>query len=344
MDLALSDDQQQLVSVFGSFLAKECPSDVVRASEPVGFDRRLWQKVADLGGPLMGIAEDLGGGGASLLDLVLVCEALGEVLAPVPFVEAAVSARALAAAGPRATDSLERLGQSGLPVSTIAVRPAVDDVAALVPAGQIADLVYGLHRGELVVVDAPPPPAGEHRANLGSLPVADRRLDGTSRIVLGEGDAALGLFARALDEWRVLTAASLVGLAAKALEIGVSYAKERHQFGVPIGSFQTISHSLADAATAVDGARLLVRQAGWAADDAPERFASLASMAFLFSAQTAQQASATALHVHGGYGFMVEYDIQLYFRRAKAWPLVLGDPRRGIRVLADALFGPVSGP
>ncbi len=144
-----------------------------------------------------------------------------------------------------------------------------------------------------------------------------------------------------VDEWRVLMAGALVGLAGAALELGVEYAKQRQQFGVPIGSFQSIAHGLADVATAVDGAQLLVREAAWAADEAEADATALARMAFLFAARAAQQATAAALHVHGGYGFTLEYDIQLYHRRAKAWPLLLGDPRRGALNLADALFGPV---
>jgi alkylation response protein AidB-like acyl-CoA dehydrogenase len=67
-------------------------------------------------------------------------------------------------------------------------------------------------------------------------------------------------------------------------------------------------------------------------------------MAFLFATRAARRASNVALHVHGGYGFTLEYDIQLYYRRAEAWPLGLGDPRRGVAQLADALFGPVEAP
>jgi alkylation response protein AidB-like acyl-CoA dehydrogenase len=149
------------------------------------------------------------------------------------------------------------------------------------------------------------------------------------------------LHERAVDEWRVLTAGALVGLAGAALELGVDYAKQREQFGVPIGSFQALAHRLADVATVVDGAQLLAREAAWAADEGEDDAVALARMAFLFAARAAQETSAAALHVHGGYGFTLEYDIQLHLRRAKAWPLALGDPRRGTLQLADALFGPV---
>jgi len=88
------------------------------------------------------------------------------------------------------------------------------------------------------------------------------------------------------------------------------------------------------------GARLLAREAAWGAAEDDQDGPALAAMAFLFAARTAQQATAVGVHVHGGYGLTVEYDIQLYYRRAKAWPLALGDPRIGEAHLADALFGP----
>jgi alkylation response protein AidB-like acyl-CoA dehydrogenase len=124
------------------------------------------------------------------------------------------------------------------------------------------------------------------------------------------------------------------------LGLGVEYAKERHQFGVPIGSFQSIARDLADVATLIDGARLLARQAAWAQAEDDQDFHSLAGMAFLFATRAARRASNVALHVHGGYGFTLEYDIQLYYRRAQSWPLALGDPKLGMTQLADALFGP----
>ena len=334
MDLALSDDQERLVSVFQTFFAKESPPDRVRDAEPLGFDAELWAKLADLGGP--GI-----GPGAALLDLELICEQLGGALAPVPLVDVLVCARLLDAAGPDGEEDLAAATGTPPALVAFALRPAVDGISRMVPAGAVADIVVGLDEDELVAVTSPPDRGSP--ANLGAVPMADRSLRTGSRRVLAAGPRATALAAAAADEWRVLTAGALVGLAAAALDVGVSYAKSRHQFGVPIGSFQSIARDLADAATAVDGARLLVREAAWAADESTDEMAALASMAFLFAARTAQQAAGTALHVHGGYGYMLEYDIQLYYRRAKAWTLAAGDPRRGVQHLADALFGPVTG-
>ncbi len=332
MDLALSDDQERLVAVFHTFFAKESPPDRVRDAEPLGFDAELWAKLAELGGP--GI-----GPGTALLDLELICEPFGAALAPVPLVDVLACARLLDAAG--AAEDLGAVTGTPPAVGVLALRPADEGVARLVPGGAVADIVVGLDGDDLVAVRSTPD--GRSPANLGAAPIASRSLRSGSRRVLASGAEAKTLFDTAVGEWQVLMAGALTGLASAALDIGVSYAKTRQQFGVPIGSFQSLARDLADAATALDGARLLSREAAWAAEADPEQRDALASMAFLFAARTAQQAAGTALHVHGGYGYMLEYDVQLYYRRAKAWALAAGDPRRGVQHLADTLFGPVRG-
>jgi alkylation response protein AidB-like acyl-CoA dehydrogenase len=140
-------------------------------------------------------------------------------------------------------------------------------------------------------------------------------------------------------QWRLLTAAALAGLAARALDIGLGYVVQRRAFGVLIGSFQTVQHRLADHATAVDGARLLTYKAAWALDAGLPSAGHLAEAAFLFAAETAFATASDSLHFHGGYGYTLEYDIQLYFRRAKAWPLVAGDRRAGYAALARSRYG-----
>ena len=341
MDLSLSVEQEQLVATFRAFFAKECPPAVVRASEETdGFDRELWDAFGTLGGPTMGADASLDGGGAGLLDLELVAERFGAVLAPIPLVEGLVAGRLLAAGGASVGGIFDRLSDERPAVATVALHPARDGLARLVPAGAVATLVVGLDDDELVVVETEPPAFGSVH-NLGDSAIADRTLRTGTRTVIATGARARELHERAVDEWRVLMAGALVGLAGSALEVGVEYAKQRHQFGVPIGSFQAIAHDLADVATAVDGAQLLAREAAWAADEAEADATALARMAFLFAARSAQQTTAVAVHVHGGYGFTLEYDIQLFHRRAKAWPLLLGDPRRGALHLADALFGAV---
>ena len=342
MDLNPTDEQLEVVSAVRAFLTDHCTPDVVRASEPGGFDLDLWTAFCQMAGPTIGVSEKLGGGGASLLDLELVCEQIGSFLAPVPFIDSAVAARILASSGDPGRQYLDVLIANPSTVSTVAPRPAVDGTAALVPSGSIAGVVVAMDADELVLVADDI--VGAAPRNLGSSPLADRSVRGPGRSVLATGDIARAAHAQALDEWRTLMSGALVGLGEAALALGVEYAKDRHQFGAPIGSFQSIARDLADAATLVDGARLLSREAAWAQSEDEEHFAALSSMAFLFATRAARRASNVALHVHGGYGFTLEYDIQLYYRRAEAWPLSLGDPRRGVAHLAEALFGPVEAP
>jgi alkylation response protein AidB-like acyl-CoA dehydrogenase len=164
-------------------------------------------------------------------------------------------------------------------------------------------------------------------ANIGSLPVADIGVPGLGTAVeLASGYEAQRAFDRACNDWMVLMASALVGMGTRSIEIGVDYVKERKAFGVPIGSFQAVSHGLADAATGIQGSTLLSREAAWSAEVEPERTPELAALAFGFSAEAAREASYRSLHYHGGYGFMVEYDIQLFWRRAKAWPAQFVEP------------------
>jgi alkylation response protein AidB-like acyl-CoA dehydrogenase len=159
--------------------------------------------------------------------------------------------------------------------------------------------------------------------------------------VLARGEQARSALEHAIDEWRALAASALVGVAQGAFDLGLAYAKERQQFGRPIGAFQAIQHGLAEVAVALDGARLLARKAAWAFETAPDDAPRLARMAWLFCGEVAQTAAMRSLHYHGGYGFSTEYDIQLYFRRSKGWVLALDDPAREYQGLADLMYGRV---
>jgi hypothetical protein len=271
-----------------------------------------------------------------LLELAIAAEELGRALAPVPLIEHAVAARLLARCAP----GHARLGElaEGSAIGALALRPASAGVAALVPGGAVAHLVIALDGDALVAVEDAPP--GRAPANLGCAPLADRPLRSGSAQLLGRGAEARASWERAVAEWRALTAAALVGLAQGALDLALAYVKERRQFGVPIGSFQSIQHGLVDAAVALDGARLLARKASWRFDEQREDAARLAGMALLFAAETAQGAAARSLHYHGGNGFSLEYDIQLYFRRARGWMLALDDPALEYQRVADQLYGP----
>jgi alkylation response protein AidB-like acyl-CoA dehydrogenase len=340
MQLADTDEQRDLREHLSSFFAKESTPERVRAAEPLGFDPHLWEQVVAMGLPVMAVPESQGGGEASLSDLALTAEEFGRRIGSVPLVETAVTANLLAALarekdGAAAEVLLAEAGDGA--VITLALRPPVGGTARLVPAGAVADAVVVLDGDRLIALGKDETVVRPEPANLGSSPLADWPTAEGGR-VLASGEAARRAYERARAEWQTLTSAALVGLASSALEMGVEYVKQRKAFGVRIGWFQSVQHGLADAATAVDGARLLAYEAAWAFDEDPDRAPALASMALLFAVDSAFSTAAKSLHYHGGYGYTLEYDIQLYFRRAKAWSLAAGDPRREYQRLASLLF------
>jgi alkylation response protein AidB-like acyl-CoA dehydrogenase len=154
--------------------------------------------------------------------------------------------------------------------------------------------------------------------------LAGVRVPGTARI--GAARSGWATWHETMLDGIIMLAAQAIGGARYALDITVQYAKDREQFDKPLGAFQAIAHYLADAATAVDGAEMLMYEAAWArATDRP--IDRLAPMAKLFACRTFRDVTAMAQQVIGGVGFTVEYDIQLYFRRAKVQQISWWDDR-----------------
>lgn len=348
MNLALDESQQILVQTFSDLLARECRSGDVRECEALGHSPKLWSRYVELGAMAMGMPEASGGLGLGLLELGLVAGCSGRALAPVPFSEVAAAGRIVAALA--AEDALAARIAAGevvlslAPIRTqaIAGTSASAGEAILVPAGAVVDGVLALEGEDLVLYETVAGQRPPRVVEVGSGAHAFWTLgaaEGRGRRVLAQGETAVAAYALGLAEWKLLTAFALVGLARAALEQGAQYAKERVQFGVPIGSFQAIAHPLADCATRVDGAELLCWEAAWARDAEPDRFDVLASMAFVWAGQTAQRTASVSLHTHGGYGFSLEYDIQLAYRRAFAWPLAAGGTREERARVAASMLG-----
>nr|BFE57776.1 acyl-CoA dehydrogenase family protein [Dactylosporangium thailandense] len=320
MDFSLSTDQLDLRSGLTALLAGHSTPQRVRAAEPLGFDPALWAVLGEFGFPHLASAREATPAG--LADLAVAARAAGAALASAPLVETLV-----------ATRLLDRLGRADLTgLVTFAPRPAAAGVARTAPWAAVADRVLAWHDGRLV---ASAPGAGVDAPKQTLAGLALGHVDLTGATVLASGADATEAFADALADWRVLTAATLAGIGAAGLRLGVDYAKTRHQFGRPIGSFQALAHQLADAAALVDGAELLVLEAAWAGDTGSGRRRGLAAMAAAFAGRAARRATDRSLHAHGGYGYTMEYDIQLYFRRAKALDLLGGGERAAVDAVVD---------
>ena len=331
-DYELTDDEEMLQRLFTDFFVKESPIEVVAAAEPLGFDGVLWDKLGALGAVTMAVPENCGGGGAGLIELVLAAEEHGRRLAPVPFLEAAAAARCLA----RHDAGFELLGRvhDGAALVTIALSIGVSGDEQLVAGGPIADAVLLLDDGDLLAVTPVPKPSAV--ANLGRLPLAWVSRSSGPATVIATGSDAADTFARARREWQLVTASALIGMADACLGVAVDHARERKQFGVAIGTFQAVSHPLADVAVDVQAGRRLVRKAAWYADHDDTRWWSTA--AFVHACAAAVSAAQVAAHTLGGTG-VTESVVVHYLRRAMAWGVLGGDPQQELLTLADELFG-----
>ncbi|MBT96363.1 MAG: acyl-CoA dehydrogenase [Acidimicrobiaceae bacterium] len=319
MYLRLSPDEESIKDIFDSFFDTECSIERVRSSEDSGFDADAWQRFVETGGPGMCLPEICGGGGADLTTAAIVADLLGRYVAPIPFIEHVVATRLIASLDQNNAD-LPQLATGEL-IASMALQP-LSESTEIVPAGAVANRIIGFRGGEIIVIEnannASP------LRNTANLPIARHSFDGGT--VIASGDKARYWYQKARSEWQALMAVALTGLGRKAVDIGVTYAKERYQFGVLIGSFQGIQHGFASAITNIEGSHFLSSRAIAALQENANRGEQLAGMAFLFASEAALNAAATSLQYHGGYGFAEEYDVQLYYRRAKGWPLQLGDP------------------
>jgi alkylation response protein AidB-like acyl-CoA dehydrogenase len=368
LDLDFSPEQEMLRQTARDLLERHCPLSLVRQLEddPTGYPRSLWAQLGEL--DLIGLLlpEEHGGSGMSLVEGVALYEELGRALAPTPhFVSAVLCGRVLSGAGSEAQKA-QWLGAiaSGASILTpawlepdngysprgvgaravpdgggfrlsgvkrhVAFAGAADRLVVLARTGDDADAV------DLFLVDPAAVGVGlRQHYTVGSDTQYEVTFDG---VVVSEadriGDAGTGwaTWQDTLEGGLVLLAAQAVGGARYALEITTQYAKDRHQFDKPLGAFQALAHDLADAVTALDGAEQLVHQAAWAGASG-RSITSLAPMAKLFACRTFRDITATAQQIFGGVGFTLDFDIQLYFRRAKQQQLMWSDDG----ILEDAI-------
>jgi alkylation response protein AidB-like acyl-CoA dehydrogenase len=336
MNLDLSEESSAVRDAFERFFAAESTPARVRAAEPVGFDPQLWRQLVELEAPFMRLSAGAGGGGMGFFDAALVMEQAGRRLAPAPLAEVITTLRVLGEiGGERAQGWIDEV-RGGEAVVTLALHEARPGRPQLVPGGAAAKAVLAFDGRELAIEVAAAPL--EAPPTLGGAALGVFTPGAGPRQVLAQGATAKRLWDSAREEWKLLTAAALVGLSREAVTMAAAYACERIAFGQPIGVNQGVAHPLANDIIDIDGASLLLwRTLRAIADRQPDAGASV-SLAFWWAARTAAGAVKDSLHTFGGYGLTNEYDIQLYHRRAKAWVLPLGDPEDELLLAGRRLF------
>jgi alkylation response protein AidB-like acyl-CoA dehydrogenase len=373
LDLTFSPEQEMLRETVRGVCATTSPLSVVRELEddPLGYSPELWKQLAHLDLIGLQLPEEYGGSGMSTIESVVVYEEFGRSLAPSPhFVSSILCGGALARSGseeqrqawiPRVVTGEAVLTpawlepEHGFGPKGVEVRAVPDGDGWTITgtkrhvafAGAATGLVVLARTGDrpaevdLFLVD----PAAEgvtltQQMTIGS--DAQYRVD-LDRVRVTESDrigpagSGWATWDTVMHDGIILAAAQAVGGAQYAMEITVQYAKDRQQFDKPLGAFQALAHYLADGSTAVDGAEVLVHEAAWARAEG-RSVAKLAPMAKLYACRTFRDVTATAQQIFGGIGFTVEFDIQLYFRRAKQLQLSWFDSRTLEELVAAAVL------
>ena len=350
MNLDPSETQVLLRETVASYLEAQVPLDRIRALEKSGgWDEALWKGLCDQGWLGLALPESLSGGGAGLVDLGSLVEAIARRAAIVPILEVAVAGRALAGHAQAAEWVGDLLSGSSRPVpacpapGAAPVRVAggrVRGEVAFVDYGQFAThhLVAAAEAGATALwrVDAADPAVRcEPLRSIGRTPVCAVRYDGARAEPVGDAAGA----ARLALEARALAAVQCVGSMAEALDLTVAYAKVREQFGKPIGSFQAVRHHCANMAMRVASARSLAFEALSALDagrDASERVAAAKASASL----AAPEVTMLAHQIHGGNGVIEENDLYFHTLRGKERSLAWGSAEECLDELAAAVDRP----
>jgi alkylation response protein AidB-like acyl-CoA dehydrogenase len=358
MNFALSDEQEFLKEAARGTLSRVKTVEAAREALDGAALPDLWPAAVEAGWPGLLVSEDNGGAGLSVLEAMLVFEELGRVLASVPLLGHLP-----------ATFLLDRGG----PAEVVAALAAGEERAALVPARPPSDLGDGWTVEPAIGITRAPAPSFAGGNVTGTVawvpdaPGADHLVvvleDGRAALVraadaaiepatiydvtrslghvtldgapgtlleLAEGDAAAAWYIA-----HALIAAEAVGAIDVALEVSVAYAKERHTFGRPIGSYQAVKHELVEMLRGLDNSRSLMYYTGWAAQDKPDEFPLAASAFRLAAGKALDHATRAQISVHGGIGATWEHDAPLYFRRAQLSRRLLG----GTAGAADRVAG-----
>jgi alkylation response protein AidB-like acyl-CoA dehydrogenase len=364
MDLGLTEEQEMLKNFARDFLEKECPEKLVRDMEDdeTGHSPELWRGMAEQGWQGLVIPADYGGSGMTFLDLIILIEEFGRALVPGPFVPTMVGgAIPILEMGSedQKKEFLPKIAAGEMVMTLAFTEPSARFDAEGVELEAKAEgdsyvlngtklFVRDSHVSDYMVVVARTKKGAKPEDGI-TLFLVDSKSPGVTHTllktiasdkqtevkfenvkvpkgnVLGPVDGGWAPLQRLMLKATVAECAYLVGLAQMDFEISVNYAKERVQFGRPIGSFQAIQHKCADMVTDVDGARFIMYKAAWSVSEDEPDAAMDVHMAKAWCSEATRRVVAQGQQIHGGIGFTKDYKIQLYFRRQKAAELAWGD-------------------
>jgi alkylation response protein AidB-like acyl-CoA dehydrogenase len=330
MEFGFSDEQREIKSTARDFLADRFKPERVRelAEKESPYDDALWREICALGWPGIAIAEENGGQGLGLVELVILCEELGYACAPSPFISNAIAGLLIEDAGSDEQRARWLGGiASGVERGAAALTP---DPQPVVGAAEGAAVLV-LHDGDGARIVEP------GSAKLERLDLIDTTR-AYFRVSANGGDPLPGDVAPSVDRAVVALAAELVGVAQRSLDMAVDYAKEREQFDRPIGAYQAVSHRLADMLWATEEARSLTYYAAWCGDADPEALPLAASMAKARASDAATSVTHNAIQTFGGIGFTWEHDVHFFLKRARVAAQMLGTPGQHRERVAELSF------
>ena len=373
MNFAFSEEQEELRRITRQFLEAKSPEAEVRRLMDTtdGYDPAVWAQMAnELGLQALVIPEDLGGQGFTYVELTVVLEEMGRALIATPYFSTVVlAANTLLHSGDDTAkkDLLPGIA-AGETIATVAFTEPngrwdeagvealarrddsgdgdgwrIDGTKMFVIDGHVADLIIVAARTDAGVslFRVAGGAAGLTRTALSTMDQTRKqaKLDfaGVPAVLVGEDGKGWDVLSRVLDLAAVALAAEQVGGAQKVLEMAVQYAKDRVQFGRPIGSFQAIKHKCADMLLEVESAKSAAYYAGWCAAELNDELPSVASLAKAYCSEAYFHAAAENIQIHGGIGFTWEHPAHLYFKRAKSSELLLGDPTYHRELLAQRI-------
>ena len=319
MHFDLNDEQQEIKRTAHEFLTSRFKPEKVRElADADSYDDGLWREISELGWPGIAIAEDDGGQGLGMVELSALLEESGYVCAPSPLLGTAGAALVISAAGSDEQRS-EWLPKLASGEATGSFGGFADGQSTLFCDLPTADVVVTFDGEGGVLAPASEVDFEPFKA------IDSTRSYGLVSDAAGErlpGDVDAGR-----DRLAIAIAGELTGIAQRTLEMATDYAREREQFGRPIGAYQAVSHRIAGMLLATEESRSLTYYASWTADAEPESLPMAAAMAGARAADAGWEVPASALQVLGGIGFTWEHDLQFWLKRGRVAGRMLGSPR-----------------